>query len=1105
MARKFPGFVFSADNPATPPEAFKTPVIPANYQFQFADIAPNLFLAEDGHLHAIIGGMLINYGNETSRKLELELKGGKLKKQTLALQTAPLQRRFEFKVPFEKIAKTVLENKEIELILKADSDQKPTTVKVDAQTLLARLFRPIRLSGKKTETSYKAYLSGILKTPRMLSHMPMALLHSNDDAKLTLNGTELNPAASDELPTEFLDLLHNHIYTAPVAERGVRFELSGEKEKLGDDELALFIQTTDRDYLKLSYNIEHTGLLTQYGFNVSKLPFADLLSAFVSGKENEVHASMQAMMKQISADSKTIKNNMIHMVGNAHIDLAWLWPWTETVDVCEQTFENALDLMEANPDFTYAQSQAQTYEWIEKYHPDLFERIKKMVKAGKWIIVNGMWTEPDSNIPSGEAFVRQILYGQRYFRNKFNVTSDVAWTPDTFGYAWTLPQIYKKAGFDYFVTTKIWWNDVTRPKHHLFWWESPDGSKILTFLPEGYGSNPTSENVLERLKRYQENTQQENLMVLYGKGDHGGGPSKQMLNQIDIMANVDYYPKVEYSTPGQFFKAVEATQSELPVVNDEMYLEYHRGCYTTQAKVKKYNRQLECLLETAEKFSSFAGIPYPKKELDDAWKRTLFNQFHDILPGSSIPIVYEQAHASYDTALTETNLVLNRALESIAAQVNTRGYGTPVVVFNPLSWTRNDLAIVDLPKEFHKKQLRVTDDQGWIVKSQSISGNRLLFEVNEIPSVGYKVFFVQVGKTRKPKDLPIASAGKLENSSFTLLFDEKTGNITSIYDRKQKREILSGAGNELQFFEDIPDRYDAWNIGYTGKQWGNDPAPKMEIIESGGVRATFRITKQTGKSTFTQDVSLYRNYPVIEFRNQVNWHESHVLAKAAFNLDITSETATYEIPYGTIQRPTVPKTAADSAKFEVSAHKWIDLTDKKGDYGVSLLNDSKYGFDVKKNLMRITLLRSPKSPDPEADMGEHEFTYSLYPHAGDWQSAETYERAYELNYPLQAVWPKKHVGSRPGSQSFAQLEGDSGIALTTLKKAEDSDELILRFVEIHGKASKATCVLQDPVAKARVVNLLEEPLPEEVDYAGQRININLKPYEIKSIAVQIRK
>lgn len=1097
---------FSANNPVSPASKFVTPAIPPKYIFRNLKVSSALFLAADGKLNVQFEGFLFNLGNQNAAKIDLRISGQQLKESSQTIPVNPLPRNFNTRLPLKELIENVLKDSQIHFKLSWNGGKSEETLKIDPQTLLDLVFQPVSLPVKFMKTSTRRYGTSKIVLPKILKKAPLAVTHRLKTAQNRLNGKVLEPLSN--LPHE---LPYNEQTVGVIKKNPEKFTLESSYflEHETGQPISSQLVVYAPQYHIIREAIELSRIFENEYFKGDNFPAGKFLQFIQNGEWKKLSKSLQEYDAAVGQFVEFLQQNKIHFVGNSHIDLAWLWPWTETVEVCRETFENVINLMEANPDFTFTQSQAQAYAWIEKYHPALFKKITEKIKSGKWTIVNGMWTEPDSNLPSGEAFVRQILYGQMYFKEKFGITTDIAWTPDTFGYAWTLPQIYKKAGFNYFVTNKIWWNDVTKPKNHLFWWEAPDGTRILTFLPQGYQNNPTRTGTLEKFKAYYENTQQSDFMILYGHGDHGGGPTHAMVGAIDELSQRKVYPKTVFSTPDEYFSAIKKNSARLPVLKDEMYLEYHRGCYTTQAKTKKYNRQMECLLETAEKFASFANIDYPRAQLDDAWKRTLFNQFHDILPGSSIPVVYEHALASYDTAQTAVNAVINQAVTAITKKVNTNGWGTPFVVFNPLSWGRKGVVEIDLPKKLWGKRLRVTDSEQWVVKSQSIGRKKLLIELTQekstlLPAVGYETYHIQVGKTRPIKNGAQAAEWQLKNKFFEIVLDEKTGNIASIKDLQNNREVLAGPGNELQFFEDIPQKYDAWNIGYTGKEWRCEKNPVLEIVEEGPVRASIRVTRTFGKSKFVQDIIIYRDVPTIDFRNRVDWHEAHVLVKAAFPLTVANEYATYEIPYGWIQRPTVFKTAADSAKYEVSAHKWIDLTDAKGDYGVSLLNDSKYGFDVQKNIMRITLLRSPKSPDPEADMGEHTFTYSLYPHAGDWQTANTYQFAYELNYPCIVQMVRKHRGQLPKAASFVQLSDSTGVTLSTVKNAEEKDGLIIRLVEYHGRKSDVTLTFMKDIQQVNEVNLLEMPIHENVGIQGNAFQTTLQPFEIKSFQVSLK-
>ncbi len=795
------------------------------------------------------------------------------------------------------------------------------------------------------------------------------------------------------------------------------------------------------------------------------------------------------------AISPQIKENTIHVIGNAHIDMAWLWPWTETVDVCRMTFENALNNMNRYPEYLYAQSQARAYVWIEERFPEMFEEIRRRVKEGRWCIVGGTWVEPDNNLPGGESLVRQILYGKRYFRERFGIDVVIAWLPDSFGYAWTLPQIYGKAGFKYFITQKLTWNEVNEFPYKAFWWESADGSRLFSYFPYTYTHDLNAGQLASQYLDHREHTGLQDQLVLYGEGDHGGGPSRQMIERARRLQKIDTYPTVVQDTPLSFLSNLEEKTTDLPVWKDELYLEYHQGTYTTQALIKKRNRRCETLLETAEKFSCFSSARYPQDELEAGWKGTLFNQFHDILPGSCIREVAVDAHKDYDAIEKTVQNVIERSLKNISGRVRTKGNGIPVVIFNPLSWSRDDLVTVTLPRTL-KENTSVFDRRGNPVASQ-VSGDTLVFMAKDVPSVGYETFWLRpASQTNDETSLQIGE-GFIENRFYRLEINPQTGNWSRLYDKRLDREILKTGeeGNVLQAFEDLPQAWDAWNIGYTGREWKIEDVEKTEVVEDGPVRAALRVTRTSGESRFVQDIVLYSDLPRIDVLNRFDWHEEHVLLKVAFPVNVRSEVATYEIPYGTIERRTVPLTPQDSAKYEVSAQKWIDLSD--GQYGIGLLNDSKYGHDVKDDVMRITLLRSPKYPDPEADMGSHIFTYSVYPHAGDWKQARTYRQGYELNYPLLAVIETPHKGDLPAHQSFASIEPDN-VILSAMKKADDSDDLVLRLYELFGNTTRATITLSRNFQSAVETDLLENaqsPLETEKD----SINILARPYEIKTV------
>jgi alpha-mannosidase len=807
-----------------------------------------------------------------------------------------------------------------------------------------------------------------------------------------------------------------------------------------------------------------------------------------------------------------LKTFSIRATGNSHIDLSWLWPQSEAVEIVRNTWTTVLQLMREFPDFTFTASSAAAYEWMEEKYPTLFAQIQQRVKEGRWEPIGGMWVEPDLNIPSGESLVRQLLTGTRYFHDKFGVEIKTGWNPDSFGYNWQLPQIYKKSGMDYFVTQKIYWNEVTKFPYKLFWWESPDGSRVLTYFPHDYGNPIDPVRMAEDVSVYEPAMHSPELMHLYGVGDHGGGPTRSMLENAEQWKRDDsIYPKLFLGTAQPFFDELgrKAPQMQIPTWNSELYLEYHRGAYTSQADTKRNNRHNEVLLLNAEKFASVAslwGKPYPQQELNYAWHKVLFNQFHDIMAGSSIAAVYRDADRDYAEARRIAQESTDASLSAIAARADTNGPGIAIVVYNPLSWPRSESAEISLPGSFDRAT--VQDSRGGQVLSQVVSRDpashrvTLQFLATDVPAVGFAVFHALPPAGGGVVAMKIHTSGlTMENESVRVVVDKNSGCITSLVDKRGGGEVLAqgACGNLLQAFHDLPHNYDAWNIdaNFEDQKWDLNKAESVELTETGPLRAVIRVTKKFQHSTFVQDLTLAANSPRVDVRTAVDWHEKHVLIKAAFPLSVRSDFATYEIPFGSIQRPTTRNTPAEKARFEVPAQRWADLSDER--HGLSILNESKYGYDGKDNVLRITLLRSPAYPDPHADEGHHEFTYSLYPHAGTWNTASTTQRGYELNYPLIAKVELAHVGPLGPEHSFVQLE-PGNLILTAVKKAEDDDGLVLRFYEWAGKASTAKLLLPEGATRAVETNLMEkEQGPLAIEQGS--VSMPVKPYEIKALKV----
>ena len=552
----------------------------------------------------------------------------------------------------------------------------------------------------------------------------------------------------------------------------------------------------------------------------------------------------------------------------------------------------------------------------------------------------------------------------------------------------------------------------------------------------------------------------------------------------------------------------------LPVWNDELYFEYHRGVMTTQANHKRNMRQSEEQLLNAEKYSSLAwlfGTPYPHTRLTKAWQKALFNQFHDLAAGSGIGVLYKDSQRDYDVVRWTTEEATTHALNAISSQVRTgnESSGVPVMVVNPLAWSRTDLATFDVQMPTALKAgLAVLDPQGKPLPFQVISKDlsthtyRLLVEAKDVPSLGYEVLHVVPGGNSTPTDLRTDGL-TLDNSLLRVTVGPKTGCIKSLYDKATNFESIAagGCGNQLQTFQDTPKDYDAWNIdaGFEKQVTMLDKADSVELIEKGPVRATIRIARSWQNSKFVQDVSLYAGFDRVDVTNNIDWHETHVLLKAAFPLAASGPQATYEIPYGSIERPTTRNNSWEAAKFEVPALRWADLGDRN--HGFSLINESKYGYDAKGNVLRLSLLRSPTWPDPEADRGHHQFSYSLYPHSGDWKQALTVRRGYEFNYQLRAFQVEAHEGSLPPQHSFVGITGDN-VVLTALKKTEDSDALLLRLYEWAGKTGDVQISLPEGASSASLTNLMEKPEGAKLSVPNHQVTIPVHPYEIVSVRVE---
>ncbi|MGD1806375.1 alpha-mannosidase [Dapis sp. BLCC M126] len=913
------------------------------------------------------------------------------------------------------------------------------------------------------------------------------------------------------------------------------------------------------------------------------------------GDKEKFERSLLNLHSEITKISDNYINSLkIKLLGHAHLDLAWLWDVKETWEAAQRTFTSVLNLQEDFPELIFCHSTPALYEWIEKNRPDIFNRIKRQVELGKWEVAAGLWVEPELNTVGGESIIRQVLYGQNYVWEKFGKFSPIAWLPDTFGFCWQLPQILQGGNIKYFATQKLHWNDLTEFPFEIFWWEAPDKSQILSLMLPPIGESIEPVKMANYACEWLTKTGNKNVLWLPGVGDHGGGPTRDMLEVSKRWQESGFFPVLEFSTSENFLiELVEENLGNFPIWGDELYLEFHRGCYTTHADQKRWNRRCENLLYQAELFSVFASILtgscYRKNDLEMAWKLVLFNQFHDILPGSAIPEVYVDANNNWREVERLGKEILAEAMGRVATNINVSPpfpldafpsrMVYPVIVFNSLNWQRSELVSVALPAPPAKKNFRergdedtggrqgrqggkggeiisessfspvsslrpnseyltslkssnddwrVYDNVGQILTSQ-VSDNNLLFVASDVPGVGYRVFWLCSGFSdlgdklyidtsitkytqkisKKIKNVNTVSLERekwvLENDLLRVKVEGTTGNLESIFDKINQREILrKPEGNKLQAFRDEGQYWDAWNIDPNYQQHPLPPAKLMDIswIEQGELKSCLRVIRKIGNSEFRQDYILEIGSPILKIKSWVNWQEKHTLVKAAFPINIEADFATYEIPCGAIKRTTKPQTEREKAKWEVPALNWADIT--KDNYGVSLLNDCKYGYDAKPDELRLTLLRGSTWPDSEADVGIHEFTYAIYPHIGSWENAGTVQRGYELNMPLLVkvmplITKEKSHGKLPQTYRFLGWETDN-LILMALKRSEDNQRWIFRCYECLGKEAKLNLECDAGLGIGKVMNLLEQDISEQlVDFESKSCEIS--PWKIVTFSL----
>lgn len=800
-------------------------------------------------------------------------------------------------------------------------------------------------------------------------------------------------------------------------------------------------------------------------------------------------------------------------VGHAHIDVAWLWTLGQTVRKSGRTFSNVLRLMEQFPEYKFSQSQAQLYQYTEQHYPEIFEEIKQRVQEGRWEPMGGTWVEPDCNAIGAESLARQFLLGRGYFRRHFgDVDTPVLWLPDTFGYSWALPQLIKQAGMKYFITHKMSWNQYNRMPYEFMWWQGLDGTRVLThflttpdswdLLPHAttYNGNVSAAQIFGTWRHFTQKQTHNELITAYGYGDGGGGPTREMLENVEHLREHPGAPRVRPGTIREFMERVEGeVADQLPVWNGEFYLEYHRGTYTSQSRNKRANRKSEFLMHDAEFLASFAMLltdyEYPYGTVSKAWELICLNQFHDILPGSSIGPVYADSAKDYQTIRELGEKVRDEALSALAKTLPT---STAVVAANTTSFGGRRIGTLDGEL---KAGTHLVDPHGNTVMTQAVSSGTLV-DVQDLEPYSLLPLGEADGTAKAPETPRLAQAAHggltiLENALIRVEINS-AGDLTRIYDKEAGREVLppGAKANALLAFEDRPVNFDAWDIDifYEDRTEKVEGVESIKITEDGPLRGAIEINRKYRHSKIRQKIYLYRDSKRIDFDTLIDWGEQHTLLKVAFPVNVLSPMATFDVQWGNVQRATHRNTSWDWARFETCAHKWADLSE--GNYGVALLNDCKYGHDIHDNIIRLTLLKSATNPDLFADLGEHVMVYSLLPHTGDWRETVV-PAAYDLNDPLIL---RRLNGTSAAAESFSSLVSVSApnVIVETIKWAEDGNGLIVRMYECQRNRGQVTLTAGFALAEAYHCNLLEEN-SEAIEVHDNQVGFDITPYQIVTL------
>ncbi len=806
---------------------------------------------------------------------------------------------------------------------------------------------------------------------------------------------------------------------------------------------------------------------------------------------DEMQSTVREARKRLAPLLSKVNGSTVptmYAFGHSHIDVAWLWPLEETERKCVRTFGTQLALMDEYPEYRFLQSQPHLYWMVKNKYPDLYERVRQAVARGQWVPEGGMWVEADTNISGGEALVRQFLYGKRFMQDEFGVDCELLWLPDVFGYSGNMPQIMRGAGCKYFATAKIFWayNGGDPFPYNTFTWEGIDGSQVLVHLCNDYNSRANAGSVIERWTQRVQKSHISSRFFPFGWGDGGGGPTRDHLESLRRLGNLEGAPRVVMPHPLAYFYDEEAKGVPANRYVGELYFQGHRGTLTTQARTKRGNRKSELALREAEIWLAAAnalkGLASPKAELDDAWRRVLLNQFHDIIPGSSIHRVYEEAEAAYAEAIATATDLTDRALSALT--IDDGG----VTAFNSLSWPRS--ALVELPAG----ACAAASSQGEALVTQQV-GNVCVAEV-QLPACGWTTVLPTSESAPAPADGVVATPDLLENEHLRVTLN-RFGEITSIWDKDAQRELAAGPCNSLRLYKDVPTWFDAWDVD---SMYELTPVPledeaRIEVLTQGPLVGMLRVERKLNDSMLHQVITLRRGSRRIDFESAIDWRERHKLLKVNFPVDIHAHEPVHEIQFGHIRRPNHKSRPFDADRFEVANHKWTAL--EEGARGCAVLNDCKYGVNVDRNSINLTLLRSPLAPDMTADQGTQEVAFSFYAWNGPLVESDLVREAYALNVPVRTA---------PGSaQTTSLLSLDvANVVIDTVKLAEDgSGDLIVRAYEAMRTATECTLNTALDVASAVATDLLERG-DQPLSVSDGSVRLAFRPFEIKTIRLKLQ-